>query len=372
MTTQERLVEVLRNKGALPSAWRDTVASVDRALFVPQVLEGCDLAADPEDWRKAVYSDAPVVTQVNDGKPTPDGEFRLSTSSSSMPSVMLEMLSLLDVHEGQRVLEIGTGTGYHAAWLSHRLGADHVTTVEIDEAVLSRAVENLERAGFRPTTIFGNGRAGHPRGAPYDRVICTCTVRDVPQAWLEQCPGGRIVTPWGSSFFSGSYATLEVRDGTAQGVFSGYPSFMWDRTQRAGAGHISDVYHGEEGEKSFTDIPPQHVIQDDPAFFTGLRLGDVWYRWCAADDDSGEATLWVFADDRASWATVEYIPDAEVYEVEQYGPRALWDEVREAFLCWHEAGKPERSRFGLTVDRDGQRVWLDDPRSVIGRARWFD
>ncbi|MCX4636813.1 methyltransferase domain-containing protein [Streptomyces sp. RPA4-5] len=367
MTTQQRLVEALRSKGALPLMWQDTVASVDRALFIPEAFERHDFAADPEGWRKAVYTDAPVVTQVNEGKPTSDGEFRLFTSSSSMPSIMLEMLSLLDVQEGQRVLEIGTGTGYHAAWLSHRLGENNVTTVEIDEAVLSAAVENLKRAGFHPTTILGNGREGHPRGAPYDRVICTCTVRDVPQAWLEQCPDGRIVTPWGSSFFSGSYATLDVRDGSAQGAFSGYPAFMWDRTQRAGAGRISDVYHAEKGEKSITDIPPQNVIQDDPAFFTGLRLTDAWYRWCDADDDSGEATLWVLADDRKSWATVEYVPDAEAYEVEQYGPRALWDEVRDAFLCWHDVGKPERSRFGLTVDHDGQRVWLDEPRSVIGK-----
>ncbi|WP_241265968.1 methyltransferase domain-containing protein [Streptomyces boncukensis] len=363
--TQQRLVETLENKGALPPSWHDAVSSVDRALFIPEAIDKADFATDPDSWLRAVYADAFVVTQVNDGKSTPEGAFRLFTSSSSTPSVMLEMLDLLDVREGQQVLEIGTGTGYNTAWLCHRLGEDSVTSVEIDEAVLSAAVDNLKRAGFRPTAVLGNGRDGHRQGAPYDRVICTCTMWDVPQAWLEQCPRGRIVTPWGSSFFNGSYAVLDVADGRAQGAFSGYPAFMWDRTHRGGAGRIPDVYHGEAGEKGSTDIAPQNVIQDDPAFYTGLSVTDAWYRWCEADDDSGEATLWFLADDRMSWATVEYTPAAEAYEVEQYGPRALWDEVREAFLGWHELGKPARSRFGLTVDCDGQRVWLDDPRHVI-------
>lgn len=367
MTTQRQLLQSLLERGALPLEWQDAVASVDRALFIPEVIVGGDFAEDPEQWLRIVYADGPVVTQVNDGKPTAGDAFRLHTSSSSMPSIMLEMLGLLDVRDGHRVLEIGTGTGYNAAWLSHRLGEANVTSVELDETVLALANENLKRARFHPTTILGNGRDGHHRGAPYERIICTCTMRDVPQAWLEQCPNGRIVTPWGSSFFSGSFATLDVTDGRALGAFSGSPAFMWDRGHRGGAGRISDLYQGEQGEKGMTDIAPQNLIQDDPAFFIGLSVTDVWFRWCDADDDSGEATLWFFADDGTSWATVEYEPNTERYEVEQYGPRALWEEVRNAFLRWHDLGKPERSRFGLTVDANGQRVWLDSPRCLIDR-----
>lgn len=164
------------------------------------------------------------------------------------------------------------------------------------------------------------------------------------------------MTPWGSSFHSGSFVTLDVADGKARGGFSGSPAFMWDRTHRGGAGRISDLYHGEQGRKAATDIAPQNVIQADPAFFTGLSLTDVWFRWCEADDDSGEATLWFFADDGTSWATVEYVPDADSYEVEQYGSRSLWDGVRSAFLRWHASGRPERSRCELSVDSTGQRV----------------
>ncbi|WP_116213359.1 methyltransferase domain-containing protein [Streptomyces olivoreticuli] len=365
MTSQEQLLQELERKRALTPEWRDAVASVDRAHFIPDTFEGHNRAENPGHWQEAVYSDAPLVTQVNDGNPVTGGEFTLSTSSSSMPSIMLEMLDLLEVESGQRVLEIGTGTGYNAAWLAHRLGDANVTTVEFDAAVLATAVDNLKRAGYHPTAVLGNGRYGHPEGAPYHRIICTCTMRQVPRPWLEQCPDGRILTPWGSSYFASSFATLDVKGGKAQGRFSGDPAFMWDRTQRAGAGHVRDFYRGEKGRKSTTDIEPRNVIQDDPAFFIALSVTDAWYRWCEADDASGEATLWLFADDGSSWATVEYAPGQDTYEVEQHGPRTLWDEVRTAFLRWHALGTPQRARFGLTVDIDGQRVWLDNPRNTV-------
>ncbi|WP_406287609.1 methyltransferase domain-containing protein [Embleya sp. NBC_00896] len=365
MTTQERLVQLLDGKGALSPEWRDAVMSVDRGLFIPSAVEGCGGTAESEEWRRLVYDDVPVVTQVNDGMPIDEGAFRLATSSSSMPSIMLEMLDLLDARAGDRVLELGTGTGYNAAWLSHRLGDANVATVELDPVILATAVNNLKAAGYCPTATVGDGRDGFRRGAPYQRIICTFSMREIPRAWLEQCLDGRIVTPWGSSFFNGSFVTLAVEAGRARGSFSGDPAFMWDRKHRAGAGRIRDHHREERGRRRSTDVPPQNVLQDDPAFFVGLHLTDAWYRWAEADDGSGGATLWLFADDGKSWASVRYAPDQDAYGVEQFGPRTLWDETESAFLRWHELGKPERSRFGISVDARGQRVWLDDPLDVV-------
>ncbi|WP_424636762.1 methyltransferase domain-containing protein [Embleya sp. AB8] len=354
---QERLVQMLDAKGVLSPEWRDAVASVDRGLFIPSSADS--------DGGRLVYDDVPIVTQVNDGKPVEDGAFRLATSSSSMPSIMLAMLGLLDVRAGDRVLELGTGTGYHAAWLSHRLGDANVTTVELDSVLLATAVNNLAAAGYCPTATVGDGRDGYRPGAPYQRIICTFSMREIPRAWLAQCPDGRIVTPWGSSFFNGSFATLVVASGRAQGSFSGDPAFMWDRTCRAGSGRIGEQHRAAHGDRRRTDVPPQNVVQDDPAFFVGLHLTDAWYRWVEADDGSGGATLWVIADDGRSWASVGYVPGEDTYGVKQFGPRALWDEAEAAFLRWHELGTPERARFGISVGADGQWVWLDDPSCVV-------
>ncbi|MGD9483460.1 methyltransferase domain-containing protein [Streptomyces sp. TRM70308] len=368
MTTQRDLVRALERSGAVPEPWRDAVAAVDRALFIPPRFGGHNVAADPEAWRAAVYSDVPIITQVNDGRELGDDAFERPSSSSSMPSLMLEMLDLLQVRDGDRVLEIGTGTGYHAAWLCHRLGQERVTTIEYDPGLAERARRALAAAGFAPRVLVGDGLAGDASGAPYDRVIATCTLRDFGRL-VAQCPNGRIVAPWGSSFFHASFATVDVRDGVGTGRLSGDPSFMWDRVRPAGAGHIRDYYHDQSGDPGRTRVPPQNVLQTDPAFFVSLHVTDAWYRWSAADDDSGEATLWLFADDKRSWATVEYAPRTAEFETDQYGPRRLWDEVEAAFRRWEALGSPARDRFGLTVGPDGHpSVWLDDPATPVAPA----
>jgi protein-L-isoaspartate O-methyltransferase len=368
MATQKDLVDALRRTDGLPLDWRATVAAVDRAQFIPDVFDGHDRNADPDGWAKAVYSDRSIVTQVNGGTPTGDAEFRLATSSSSQPSIMLEMLHLLDVRPGQRVLEVGAGTGYNAAWLGHRLGDGNVVTVEIDASVAETASANLNKAGFNPAVVVGDGRAGDPGSAPFDRIICTYSIRDTPADWLRQCPNGRIVAPWGSSFYDGSFVTLTVKNGIGTGRFSGDPAFMSDRTTGGGTGRITDLYRAGIGEQSTTTVPPQSVVQDDPAFFIGLVITDAWYRWCNAEDDSGEATLWFLSDaagEDQSGAKVEYLPGTETYDVEQFGPRRLWDEVQSAYQRWEALGRPPRAEFGLTATVDGQQVWLNNPNACI-------
>jgi protein-L-isoaspartate O-methyltransferase len=79
-----------------------------------------------------VYADDAVITQVNDGHPAAEGGGVRISSSASMPTVVAQMLAHGALQAGQRVLEIGTGTGYNAALLAHRLGAQRVVTIEID------------------------------------------------------------------------------------------------------------------------------------------------------------------------------------------------------------------------------------------------
>jgi len=109
-------------------------------------------------------------------------------SGSGQPSVLAAMFSPLDLQAGQRVLEIGAGTGYSAALLAEIVGAGgHVTAVEIDDEIADAAAAHLDRSGYgRVQIVHGDGAAGVAENAPYDRIVAAAAVWGLPPAWLEQ------------------------------------------------------------------------------------------------------------------------------------------------------------------------------------------
>ncbi|MGH3809114.1 MAG: protein-L-isoaspartate(D-aspartate) O-methyltransferase, partial [Pseudonocardiaceae bacterium] len=120
------LADELVTAGKLTSpAWRAAVRAVPRHVFVPSFYvqrDGAMVAVEAtsgQEWLEAVYSNTALVTKIGRGEPGGPAVF---LSSSSTPGLMTRMLEALDVDEGHRVLEIGTGTGYNAALLSHPLG----------------------------------------------------------------------------------------------------------------------------------------------------------------------------------------------------------------------------------------------------------
>ncbi|WP_285564913.1 methyltransferase domain-containing protein, partial [Actinomadura rubrobrunea] len=166
-THAARLAEQLAEQGAITDpAWRRTVEAVPRHVFVPGVA------------LVLAYSDQTLVAQRKQHPDQPG--FSWSTSSSTRPSFTLRLLHLLDVRDGVDVLEIGTGTGYTAALLCHRLDSQHVTTVDIDPDLTRAARRHLAHAGYRPNVTTGDGLHGDPAHAPYDRVLATVAHEHVP------------------------------------------------------------------------------------------------------------------------------------------------------------------------------------------------
>ncbi len=176
---RERMVsQVIAGGRPVSDAVTRALRVVPRHVFLPEL--------NPE----AAYRDEAIVTKRNaDGQPT---------SSSSQPTIMAIMLDQLDLAPGHRVLEIGAGTGYNAALLKHIVGAEGaVVSIDLDEDVAEQAREHLAAVGCPDVTVVsGDGAAGYPAQAPYDRVIATVGVSDLAPAWLSQlAPGGRIVVP---------------------------------------------------------------------------------------------------------------------------------------------------------------------------------
>lgn len=140
---------------------------VDRKLFVPK------------EWVDQAYSDSAIPLDGN--------------SSISQPTLVAQMIDLLDLTGEEHVLEIGTASGYSAAILS--LCCKKVDTIEIDSKLAKTAIKRLESFGNISVHI-GDGSLGLPQEAPFDAILVTAAAKEVPQALIDQLKeGGRIVIP---------------------------------------------------------------------------------------------------------------------------------------------------------------------------------
>jgi protein-L-isoaspartate(D-aspartate) O-methyltransferase len=122
----------------------------------------------------------------------------ITLSTSTGPSAMAYMLEHLNVGSGDRVLEIGTATGYNAALIAHIVGEDGlVVTLDIDDDLVEDACDHLSNAEYDQVKAFcADGGYGYSDYAPYDRIIVTTSAWELLPAWVEQLkPGGRIVAP---------------------------------------------------------------------------------------------------------------------------------------------------------------------------------
>ncbi len=369
------LTDKLAQQGLLADpAWRNAFATVPREAFVPFYFEPCRgrpgwrLVEACQEWREGVYVDDALVTQLNgddaaaaaarrgetvEGKPT---------SSSSAPSLMAAMLAAVDVHDGHRVLEVGTGTGYNAALLVNRLGDDHVTTVEVDPALAGRARQALAAARHHPRVICADGADGVGADAPYDRVIATVALPRVPPAWLEQTRDDALILIPLSFAGHGGLMALLSRDtiGGASGRFlSQYGGFMAVRSTPQPA--IPKIRQRLLDTARPTDVPPEAVLSGHPAAFY-LSLRCPWpYQVIqfTPDDHSTGVQTW---GQSTAGSTFALIHTNGTIKATADGP--LWGEIETAYTEWQELGRPERDRFGITTGKQ-QWVWLDNPDHVI-------
>ncbi|MEU9704281.1 methyltransferase domain-containing protein [Streptomyces sp. NPDC047981] len=311
-----------------------------------------------------------LTTQWDDGEHSGTGKGRVPTCSNSQPSMVFSMLDALNVEADSCVLEVGTGTGWNAALLSERVGSVNVVTVEVDAQNASAARRRLGTVGYTPTAVVGDGAEGWKPSAPYDRVLITASLREIPRAIVDQTrPGGIIVSPYATEYGGEGVVRLTVReDGSASGPFVGSSAFMRLRQQRTQRKHVREYMGGKpwpaDGKRSTTGLSPDDVGDWLPMFAIGLQTTGV-FPWAEQYED-GSYTLWLRDTDVTSWATVDYVPGAAEFEVYQAGPRNLWDEVRAAYHWWSSQGRPGFDRFGLTVTPDGKHyAWLDAPEHPV-------
>jgi protein-L-isoaspartate O-methyltransferase len=373
-----RLASALAGRGLLTDpSWRAALCEVPRELFVPDTAWAVpddgragfriDRQRDPAGWMSAVYSDTSIVTQADDGAGDPAAGSGLFSSSVSAPGVVIPFLELLSPRPGDRVLEIGTGSGWTACLLAWKTGkTGHVTSVEIDPGVSAHAAASITRTPLRPRLITGDGLAGAPDDAPFDCIHVTAGVTVPPMAWIRQArPGGTIVMPWQPGGPAGHKLKLTVISSTkAVGTFHGPASYMMIRSQRPNTRW--NPHHASQAQASTTRLDPRAVAGPGAGLFIAARVPGTGWSLTAPDDGGGQSLLaWEHGSRDGAWAACDYRPAAASFEITQYGRRRLWDEIENAFLGWCALGQPAQDRFGLTTEDGKTSLWLDHPGNVL-------
>lgn len=381
MTDQQlrsALVEELRSQGALTSPeWVDAFLEVPRHAFAPRAFK---LAPDREHWQtiapgddgylELLYSDMPVATQIN-GDSTlwdtarTDGPISgTPTCSTTQPSVMAVMLEALDVHDGHKLLLVGTGTGYHTAIAAHRLKDANVTSIDIDAELTREAQTFLASTGHHPPLATVDGADGYPANAPYDRIIATCAFPRVPTAWLNQLnPNGKIILDLHLELASDALILLTKQpDGTAAGHFLNSDGHFMPTRSTANLDTLAAFKQAvkQTGRTRHTDLDVDPTDDTDPfTLFAALylpRVGSLDFQ----PVDAGRQA-WLLADD-GSWT----VKDHRTGTVEEGGERFLWDELEAAHQVWTQNGKPSKAQLGLTIDTDDQHfLWVEEPGHLL-------
>jgi protein-L-isoaspartate O-methyltransferase len=379
-----RLADELARAGTTTDpAWLAAVRAIPRhelvSWFVAERPSGrwrstdTAIPADQQAWLNAVYSDTELVTVLDSGiQPT------AALPAPFGPGLAVRALDALDVQDGHRVLHIGTGSGYLTALLCHRLGDQHVYSLDIDHSLITRAGAQLAAIGRHPTLHTGDAWDGLPAHGPYDRIIATCSVGSIPPGWLRQLgPGGVVVADVKVGPDAGNVVRLErLAAGRLEGRFA--PTYTAFTPMHHHSGRADQPCTWAEHDTASCRIRPTRLAPQTPWstdtrivwFLAGLDIGEYapYLRRQLGDfGDGGLPTTVNLDTPDGSWATVYLADYRGEHRVTEGGQLQLWSAVERAHRLWCDLGQPGWDRFGLTVTPNAQTLWLDEPG---GEHRW--
>ena len=187
----EGLIEHLKSIGYLKSKEVEkALRDVRREMFVPDSI------------KNLAYRDAPLHIGNN--------------QTISQPATVVAMTEALEVKKGQKILEIGTGSGWQSALLSKLVGeTGTVYSVEIIDDLVKMAKENLKKLTIENVNVIkGDGSLGLEKYAPYDRILVTAGSPDIPKPLLKQLDkDGLMVIPVGNLYLQHMYVVRKTKDG---------------------------------------------------------------------------------------------------------------------------------------------------------------
>ncbi|MGH3796960.1 MAG: methyltransferase domain-containing protein [Pseudonocardiaceae bacterium] len=356
----------------LDPAWRDAVTAVARHVLVPGAYQQEGTGAwQPVDVTSSagldlVYSPVTLITALADR-----GTHQEAVSSSTKPDLVLRMLETLDIHDGHKVLEIGTGSGYNAALLAHRLGDERVFSIDVDHELVNAARQRLATIGLQPTLVTADGAGGLPEHGPYDRIIVTCSVTVVPWAWADQLTlGGRVLVDVKPGSYAGNLVMLYRHRDRLEGRFTRrFASFMSMRRRDDNQASEPRAARAGDSRQRTTTTPPNPWYDSRVVWMlaqvhglpSGIQIG------MELDPDTRQPTASLLTALDGSWATISLTSTSGHYTVVEGGPTALWEHVEHAHRTWLAHDQPDWPRLGLTITTDEQHLWIDHPGGTSWR-----
>lgn len=367
----DRLAEQVTHRG---SRWRAPVARTPRHLLVPRWWDSPDMrdwtlhdgpSGGPE-WMRAAYSDQTLITAVGglhaDNACPGDQPSGPPTSSSTLPGLVIRMLRHAEVYDGADVLDVATGPGYSAALLSRRLGADRVTSIDIDPYLTQAAVDRLGGIGLSPKLITCDGTG--PLPGSYDRIVSMTSVRPIPASWLAALrPGGRLVTVIART-------SLIITADKTSGEWAAAGRVEWDRAMfmpaRTGAASpparpdVRAAVDVQSGGQASTGRYPVVDVSSSWELTSMLEVTAPGIEHDYQEDPGGRRTAWMLHPD-GSWARAS-ATEGRLPAVHQGGPRRLWDILDDLREYWLQHGY-----FQL----HGARAFITPGGTIhLARGRW--
>jgi protein-L-isoaspartate O-methyltransferase len=363
------LARQLTDDGVLHSPeWRAALRTVLRHQFVPRYLEQQPDGSwrtvsgdDPDtvdEWLAAVYANRPLTTAVR----TDTNGHTVAISSSSKPGLMVRMLETLDISDGHRVLEIGTGTGWNAGLLCHRLGAANVVSVDIEADLVATARDRLAELGFAPVVAAVDGAQGFPDAGPFDRIMATCSVARVPWQWVEQlAPDGRLLTDLKITGAAGNLVDLRRTATGMQGRF--LPQWAGFMPLRDSDSSGTRAARRPGSVERTTIVPTARPWWDQLVvwFLAALHLPPGITTGVTLDPERRTPVAATMHAEDGAWAEVRLEADDAGHRMVRGSAEDLWAAVEDAYTVWERLGRPGWADFGVTITEREQRAWYGVP-----------
>jgi protein-L-isoaspartate(D-aspartate) O-methyltransferase len=367
----QRMVDRLIATGALwtphlIAAFRQTPRHrfLERFFVHQQRRDGWQeiMAREPDEQTiDLIYADQALVTRLGRS----EGDEEVAISSSSQPSLMAEMLEDLRPRPGQRVLEIGAGTGYNAALLAHAVSPGEVHTVDVDREVIAGARRHC--ADFRERKIHlhhGDGRQGWVAAAPFDRIMVTAATADFEPAWLSQAQaGGILVAPLVLTEAMAFVARGQVCDGVFEGELTRGAYFMPLRSELEAPGDSASVAPARQANLKTRPAPWASWFdrQRPRLSLSSFLQAIVFYGWLRglevlhAGGATGFVSFGVASGDDCCWFSAQdwQVGGSHGHELGE----GLW-------RAWLQAGGPWPTEFCLSAapcmvtDVDGPECYV--------------